>query len=216
MTYRTHSLLRSRKAQFFVLSAFAVVTILYFVSRWIEPYTIIDTSSVVLHDESFIFNNIVEKTNEIISISKSPEDLSFNIQEYKNFVEQYALSKNLKLTFDVSQLVIGNPTTGSIFIQMSSPRITMNRTLLVSEISTTTTTTSTSTTTTTIPSPWKTGWQYRKTITISNSGSALTDYQILVTTDTSSLISAGKMRSDCGDIRFTGSDAITDIRNYWI
>ncbi|MEM5832485.1 MAG: hypothetical protein QXT38_04240, partial [Candidatus Aenigmatarchaeota archaeon] len=46
-------------------------------------------------------------------------------------------------------------------------------------------------------------WMYRRPITISNSGSALTDYQVLVTLDTASLISSGKMRSDCGDIRFT-------------
>jgi hypothetical protein len=58
-------------------------------------------------------------------------------------------------------------------------------------------------------------WQYRKPVTVSNSGSALTDYQVLVTLDTASLISAGKMRSDCGDIRFTDSDGST-LLNYWI
>jgi hypothetical protein len=59
-------------------------------------------------------------------------------------------------------------------------------------------------------------WGYRKPITISNSGSsALTDYQVLVTLDTSSLISTGKMRSNCGDIRFTDSDGST-LLNYWL
>lgn len=133
MVYRTHSLLKSRKAQFFVLSAFTIVTILYLISGWVEPYTIIDTSSVVLMEETFVFNNIVEKANETIHISKTPEDLRYNIQEYKNFAEEYALGKNFKLTFDTSQLIIGNPATGSIFIQMSSPRMMMNRTLAVSK-----------------------------------------------------------------------------------
>jgi hypothetical protein len=59
------------------------------------------------------------------------------------------------------------------------------------------------------------GWSYRRPITISNSGGALTDYQVLVTLDTQSLISAGKMRSDCGDIRFTDSNGST-LLNYWI
>jgi len=59
------------------------------------------------------------------------------------------------------------------------------------------------------------GWSYRKPITISNSGPALTDYQVLVTLDTASLINAGKMRSDCGDIRFTDSDGTT-LLSYWI
>jgi hypothetical protein len=57
--------------------------------------------------------------------------------------------------------------------------------------------------------------RYRKPITISNSAGALTDYQVLVTLDTASLITAGKMRSDCGDIRFTDSDGTT-LLNYWL
>jgi len=84
-------------------------------------------------EEPFIFNNIVEKANETIYISKSVDDLRYNIKEYKNFVEEYAARKNLKITFDISRLAIGNPTTGFIFIQVSSPRMTMNRTLFVSK-----------------------------------------------------------------------------------
>jgi hypothetical protein len=58
-------------------------------------------------------------------------------------------------------------------------------------------------------------WKYRKTITINNTSNSnnLTDYQVLVTLDTQSLISAGKMRSDGGDIRF--ADGVT-LLNYWI
>ncbi len=58
-------------------------------------------------------------------------------------------------------------------------------------------------------------WLYRNPISISNSGSALTDYQVLVILDTANLISAGKMRTDCGDIRFTDSDKIT-LLNHWL
>jgi ABC-type transporter Mla MlaB component len=67
-----------------------------------------------------------------------------------------------------------------------------------------------------ITSNWLTGWQYRKPITITErSGNTLTNYQVLINLDTASLISAGKMRSDCGDIRFTDSDGIS-LLNYWI
>jgi hypothetical protein len=62
------------------------------------------------------------------------------------------------------------------------------------------------------------GWKYRVPITI-NSTSDLTDYQVLITLDTQSLISAGRMRSDCGDIRFTwyNSTSQTEIEiPYWI
>jgi hypothetical protein len=64
---------------------------------------------------------------------------------------------------------------------------------------------------------WLSGWTYRRPITINNSSNsnALTDYQVLITLDTQSLISAGKMRSDGGDIRFTDSDGST-LLNYWI
>ncbi|MDO8265202.1 MAG: DUF2341 domain-containing protein [Candidatus Parcubacteria bacterium] len=62
---------------------------------------------------------------------------------------------------------------------------------------------------------WISGWGYRKPVTITNSGSALSDYQVLVALNTSSLVSAGKMKSDCGDVRFTDSDGSTQL-NYWI
>jgi len=47
---------------------------------------------------------------------------------------------------------------------------------------------------------------YRRAITIDNSQNPnnLNDYQVLITMDTQSLISEGKMSSDCSDLRFTG------------
>ena len=66
---------------------------------------------------------------------------------------------------------------------------------------------------------WLSGWQYRKPVTINNTQNTntLTDYQVLITLDTASLISAGKMRSDCGDIRFADSrsfDSALWTRNF--
>ncbi|MCX6355669.1 MAG: DUF2341 domain-containing protein [Candidatus Aureabacteria bacterium] len=61
---------------------------------------------------------------------------------------------------------------------------------------------------------WLSGWGYRKPITVSNSGSALTDYQVLITMNTQELIPA-KMRSDGADVRFADSDKVTLI-NCWI
>jgi hypothetical protein len=61
---------------------------------------------------------------------------------------------------------------------------------------------------------WLSGWNYRKEITIS-SGSALTDYQISITVDTATLITAGKLLSNCNDINFTDSGGST-LLNYWI
>ena len=60
-------------------------------------------------------------------------------------------------------------------------------------------------------------WKYRREIIIDNKDNAkdLTDYQILINLDTENLISVGKMRKDCGDIRFTDTDG-KSLLNHWI
>ena len=100
MEKKKWGLFKSRKAQFFILSVFAIVTILYFLSRWLEPSTVIDTSSVALKEESFVFNNIKEKAFDVVDSSKNCEELNFNLQEYKQAAEDYALSKNYLLDFN--------------------------------------------------------------------------------------------------------------------
>jgi hypothetical protein len=128
------SLLKSRKAQFFVLSAFAIVSVIYFVSKWMEPYTIIDTSSVVLVEEPFVFNNIVEKAEEAVRVSKSCDDLKYNIEEYSNFVQDFAFKKNYKLVlvYDYVQcLTEPFPTLIKINVQLTSTRIKLERTSFV-------------------------------------------------------------------------------------
>ncbi len=57
-------------------------------------------------------------------------------------------------------------------------------------------------------------WAYRQSVPISNGGSAQTDYQIKIILDAATLITAGKMQSDCDDIRITGISG--NILNYWI
>ena len=100
MAYRTRSLSKYRKAQFFFLSAFTIVTILYFISQWISPYSIPDTSTVAMMEEPYIFNNVKEKAVFAVNGTKSCEDLRYNLEEYKYFVERYAFEKNIKLDFN--------------------------------------------------------------------------------------------------------------------
>jgi hypothetical protein len=57
-------------------------------------------------------------------------------------------------------------------------------------------------------------WLHRRTVTFSVSGD-LSAYQAEITLDTGSLIAAGSMRSDCGDVRFTDSDKTT-LLPYWM
>lgn len=58
-------------------------------------------------------------------------------------------------------------------------------------------------------------WHWRVPITINNTGSALSTYQLRITINTASLIAAGKMQSSGDDIRFTTPDGVTPI-SYWI
>lgn len=63
---------------------------------------------------------------------------------------------------------------------------------------------------------WNKDWSYRKSVSIANSsGGTLTDFQVGITMDTASLIAAGKMQSDCGDILITDSGGNTTFP-YWI
>lgn len=130
----SHKLLgtRRRKAQFFILSALTIVGILYLVSRWSEPYTIIDTSAVAVSEEIFIFNNVVDKARYLAyNTCENPEELEYSLEEYKAFVENYALGKNINIDFDISHVTFSEPTVGYIDISLSSPTRTLSRRLNV-------------------------------------------------------------------------------------
>lgn len=62
------------------------------------------------------------------------------------------------------------------------------------------------------------GTQYKRAITLNNTANtnSLSNYQISFTLDTASLISAGKLRSDCGDMRINASDDVTPINTFWV
>lgn len=81
-----HNLLKYRKGQFFILSIVSLSIILYAISKVILPTIIIDTSSVALREDFFIFNNIVEKSLQTLSMAKSCEDLEYNLGELKELV----------------------------------------------------------------------------------------------------------------------------------
>jgi len=63
---------------------------------------------------------------------------------------------------------------------------------------------------------WNEDWMYRQKIQLSNStGSTLSDFQVAVTVDTASLITAHKMQATtCADLRFT--DSTGKILPHWI
>jgi cytochrome c biogenesis protein CcdA len=110
---------RKRKAQFFILTAFAIVSILYLVSRWVEPYTIIDTSSVALHDEPFVFNDLKEKAAATIQSSKACDDLLYNLDEFKLFSEKFATGKGYRFVFGYATTYTTTPCAGPTTVSVS-------------------------------------------------------------------------------------------------
>jgi hypothetical protein len=129
------SLSRSRKAQFFILSAFSIVSLLYIVSNWIRPFSIIDTSSVVLMEEPFVFNNVKEKAIETVKISKDCEDLNYSLSEYKVFVERFGLEKNfvININYTIQSCTSMSATVNFNVISLKSTRMYMNSSFSVSD-----------------------------------------------------------------------------------
>jgi hypothetical protein len=58
-------------------------------------------------------------------------------------------------------------------------------------------------------------WLYRRSITVNNAGGTLTNEDVLITLDTATLVSQGKLQADCDDLRFVDSDDST-LLTYWI
>lgn len=87
------------KAQFFLLSGFVITSIFFLISKWIEPYTIIDISQIPMSDEPFVFSNIRQEAMDVITTSESCQDLVNNLDEFKTYVEEYAFTK-LFIYFD--------------------------------------------------------------------------------------------------------------------
>ncbi|MEM5794062.1 MAG: hypothetical protein QXS48_02595 [Candidatus Aenigmatarchaeota archaeon] len=121
-------MLKSRKAEFFVVSTVAIVSIIFVLSKHMGPQTLVDTSSAVLN-EPFIFDNIVEKAIETVKISKNCEDLRYNLDEYKNFVESFYAKKNIKVSINY---VIHSPCDNNILrtsfdIQLITSNIRMRK-----------------------------------------------------------------------------------------
>lgn len=129
MVFHMRNLLKSRKAQFFILSAFVIVSLLLLVSRWLEPLSIIDTSSATLSEEPFIFNNVKEKAVETVITSNTCGELRFNLEEYKNFIQEFSIAKNIKLSLEYEVVdTIPEPCNNNVLktkfnISLESPSV---------------------------------------------------------------------------------------------
>jgi hypothetical protein len=130
MASRTRSSSRSsgHKAQFFVLSAFVIIVILFVVSQFIQPAGILDSSSAVLIDEGFVYNNIRDKSIEVVKQTETCAELPLNLQEYKDFVQRFIAQRNVKVVynFQVSQPCSESVMSTSFYLLIASPRASID------------------------------------------------------------------------------------------
>lgn len=99
MTSRMRNSL-GRKAEFFVLTAVVIVGAFYTLSKYINPYSFVDTSKAVESDEFFFFENVKEKAIKTVRIGGDDATLGNNLEEYKNFVRRMASEKGYILDFN--------------------------------------------------------------------------------------------------------------------
>jgi len=118
------NLLKSRKAQFYIVSVVGIVTILYAIGKSLTTSTIVDTSELALRNDHFVFNNIVEKTLVTLNASKSCEDLRFNLEEFKSIVIR-AFAPEFRVEYDY-RIISCNDATRSATVSFSITLYSIN------------------------------------------------------------------------------------------
>ncbi len=123
-----HSSSKSKKAQFYIVTAVFIVIVMYQISSWINSMRISKSSYVLLEDEFEIFDNIKEKSIKTVNIS-SCEELKWNLDEYKYFVEKFGLENNMKINLRYTiQKCDQSGKIVNFTLSLKSPEIYMNST----------------------------------------------------------------------------------------
>jgi len=93
--------LSSKKAQFFILTTVVIVGVFYTLSKYINPYSFVDTSQAMIGGEESFFDNVKEKAIKTVNISsKDTNILKSNLGTYRDFVEKMASDKGYDLSFN--------------------------------------------------------------------------------------------------------------------
>ena len=117
------NLLKYKKGQFFLISIVSLSIILYAMSKIIFPPVMIDTSSIALRDDFFVFNNVIEKSLQTLNVSKSCEDLSYNLQELKGIVRNaYSPKFRIEYNYIINYCSdVGRTANVSLNVSLYSP-----------------------------------------------------------------------------------------------
>ena len=97
MTFHMPSFL-NKKAEFFILTTVVIVAVFYTLTKYINPYAFIDTSTASEGGEIFFFDNVKDKAIKTLQIS-NPDNFFDNLNTYKNFVDSLASEKGYNMVF---------------------------------------------------------------------------------------------------------------------
>ena len=108
-----HNMLNSNKAQFFILTTVVIIGVFYTMSRYINPYSFIDTSEPYKGTEILMFDNIVNKAIKTIEISNTT-NIANHMSMYKDFVENKTADQGYVLNFNYT--IDGSEVNVSMFL----------------------------------------------------------------------------------------------------
>ena len=119
----------SNKAQFFVLTAVVFAGFFYTLSKYLTPYSFVDTSKYANSPEIFLFNNIREKAIKTVRITQqnNPDKLVENLIAFRNYAQEVARDNGYILFFEFDNTT----TTVSFNISLSSERMTLSSSFVV-------------------------------------------------------------------------------------
>lgn len=91
--------LSGKKAQFFILTTVVIVGVFYTLSKYINPYSFVDTSKAAMGGETFFFDNVKEKAIKTVEVS-APSELESNLLKFDSLVEKTASDNGYNLVFN--------------------------------------------------------------------------------------------------------------------
>jgi len=119
----------SSKAQFFILTAVVFAGFFYTLSKYLTPYSFVDTSKYANSPEIFFFNNIKEKAIKTVQITqqRDPNSLVPNLLAFRSYAQNISRENGYILFFEFDNTT----TTVSFNITLSSERMTLSSSFTV-------------------------------------------------------------------------------------
>lgn len=92
----------SNKAQFFIITAVILAGFFYTISRYLNPYSYVDTSKSAVSNEVLMFNNFKDKAIKTVQLSDSIDRnlLEQNLRSYRSYITRIATENGYNLFFE--------------------------------------------------------------------------------------------------------------------